>query len=182
MKEAIQLTQSIPQLKTVRRFTATMDDLAKTITFVVLIVLIIPFFVIFNQYLKLHQPLLLLGPVVVIIGLIIITLYRPKGYSLGPDGLQVERSIKGPVIPWHTIKSIMPVTSKDLGPGMRTWGSGGFLGYFGRFWYRAYGHLTMYATDRSKMLMITLSDDRKIIISPDDPSAFLSAFNEMKHK
>jgi hypothetical protein len=166
----------------VRRFPATLDDLAKTITFVVCIVLVIPFFVIFNQYRQLHQPLLLLGPAIVIIGLIITALYRPKEYLLDTSGLRIVRPAKTLIIPLHSINSIMPMTSKELGGGVRAFGSGGFLGYFGKFWYRSHGYVTLYATDRSKMLLITLTNDRKIIISPDDPSEFLAAFNEMKRK
>ena len=165
-----------------RRFSASMDDLAKTITFVVCIVLVVPFFVIFNQYRQSHQALMWLGPVVVVLALVTAALFRPKEYTLDSEGLNIVRPIKPIMIPLHSINSVMPVTSKELGFGIRTFGSGGFFGYFGKFYYRNHGTITLYATDRSKMLLITLTNDRKIIISPDDPSGFLTAFNDLKHK
>ena len=163
-----------------RRFTATIDSLSKTLTFVVFVVLVIPFITITSQYIRTHDTLLLLGPSVVIVVLFITLLYRPKEYLLDLEGLHIIRPVKQVNIPLHKIRSIMPVTTKELGFGLRAFGSGGFLGYFGIFFYRNYGWVTLYATDRSKLLLITLDNDRRIIISPDDTAGFMAAFNEMK--
>jgi hypothetical protein len=163
-----------------RRFTATMDSLAKTLTFVVLVILVIPFITIVSQYIRIHEPLLLLGPAIVALVLFITMLYRPKEYLLDAEGLHIIRPMNSVHIPLYKIRSIMPVTTKELGFGLRAFGSGGFLGYFGVFYYRNYGRVMLYATDRSKMLLITLDNDRRIIISPDDTDGFMAAFQEMK--
>ena len=164
-----------------RNFTASLDSLAKSITFTVCLVIVIPFFTIFMQYKKLNQPLLLLPPAVVALSLVIVALYRPNGYALSNDGLAVLRPA-GPVrYPLQVIRSIAPVATKDLGFGLRTFGVGGFLGYWGRYRYQHIGAATLFVTDRSKMLLVTLADNRRIIISPDDTAGFLQAFGEMKH-
>ena len=163
-----------------RNFTASLDSLAKSITFVVCLVIVIPFFTIFMQYKKLNQPLLLLPPAVVTVLLIIVALYRPKGFALSSEGIEVER-MAGPVrFPLQAIRSITPVDAKELGFGLRTFGVGGFLGYWGRYRYQHIGAATLFVTDRSKMLLMTLADDRKIIISPDDTAGFMQAFRELK--
>jgi len=157
-----------------------MDSLAKTLTFVVLVVLVIPFITIISQFARIHDMWLLLGPAVILIGIVVTLLYRPKEYQLDAEGLHIIRPVKPVRIPLYNIRSIMPVTTKELGYGLRAFGSGGFLGYFGVFYYRNYGRITLYATDRSKLLLITLDNDRKIIISPDDTEGFMAAFKEIK--
>jgi hypothetical protein len=161
-----------------RRFTATMDSLAKTLTFALLMVLVIPFYTIIRQYFKLDDIRMLIGPAVVTIGVILVVLYRPKGYALDKSVLRILRQA-GPLdIPLRSIRSIMPVTSKELGFGI--FGTGGFFGYFGPYIYQNHGKVAMYATDKSKMLLLTLDDERRIVISPDDPEGFMTAFRELK--
>lgn len=162
-----------------RRFTATMDGLAKSISFVVFIVILIPILTIVSVYSKHHDWRILIAPLIVFLVLGFTTFFRIRGYGLDAEGLHIFRPIGEVKYALHDIRSITSITSKELGFGVRTFGSGGFMGYFGRFFYRNYGHVTLYATDREKMLLITLADDKKIIISPDDTAAFMAAFQEL---
>jgi hypothetical protein len=161
------------------RFTATMDRQAKMISYLVLIVVLIPITTIVSLYFREHDLKLLIAPVVVILALGIAALYRVKGYELSSEGLHIVRPIGETKYPLHRIRSLTSVTSKDMGFGIRTFGSGGFLGYFGKFYYRKIGAATLYVTDVQKMLLITLDDDKKIVISPDDTAAFMAAFQEL---
>jgi hypothetical protein len=161
------------------RFPARLDSLSRTLSFVVVVALIIPFGSILTQYLKYHDPLLLIGPVIVVVALIVAALLRTTAYEINNAGILVIRPFRSVEIPFREIRSINSITSKELGFGLRAFGSGGFLGYFGRFYYRDHGWITLYATDRSKMLLITLHDDRKIIITPDDLEGFMKTFREM---
>ena len=159
-----------------------MDGLARTLTFVVCLVLVIPFFVIVSQYARFHDPKLFIGPAIVLVAIAVAALFRPKGFGLDAAGLHIFRPVRSLVFPLQDIRSVMPLTAKELGFGFRTFGSGGFLGYFGRFYYRAYGRVHVFATDRSKIILITLADDRKIIITPDDTQAFMAAFQDLMKK
>ena len=163
-----------------RRFTATLDGLAKTLTFVVAMTLVIPFFTIATQYSRTSDAKLLIAPVIIIAAMITSLLYRPREYTLDAAGIHVIRTASSVTIPLQRIRSLMPVTVKELGFGLRTFGVGGFMGYFGKYWYRSFGHITLYVTDRSKMLMITLDNEQKILISPDDTPGFMAAFHELK--
>jgi hypothetical protein len=163
-----------------KRFDATLDSLSRTLTFVLCVVMVIPFIAIARQAATSGDMRLLIAPVVVVIILGIVLLYRVKGYGLDAGSLTIFRPLKPPVIPLSSIRSIESVTQKDLGAGVRTFGNGGFMGYTGRFYYRNIGHANLYVTDRSKLLLITLNDDRKIIISPEDPPAFMKAFLEIR--
>lgn len=161
-----------------KHFSATLDGLSKTLSFIVFAVLIIPFVSIFSLYGKSHNPALFIAPAVVLLALFITLFFRVKSYELDTESLNIIRPASTVKYPLHRIRSIRAVTTKDLGFGIRTFGSGGFFGYFGKFYYRNIGHVTLYVTDRSKMLLITLDDDKKFMISPDDTAAFMSAFQE----
>ena len=162
-----------------RRFTATMDNLAKIITYVVLIIILFPITKVILIYTKDHDAKLLLTPLFVIFTLVVAALLHVKEYGLDAEGLHIFRPAGELKYPLHRFRSVASVTSKELGFGIRTFGSGGFLGYFGKFYYKKIGPATLYVTDREKMLLITLDDDRKIIISPDDTAAFMAAFQEL---
>lgn len=162
-----------------RRFTATMDHLAKIITYVVMIIILFPITKVIVLYTKEHDLKLLLVPLFVFVVLGVAALFRTKEYGLDAEGLHIYRPSGEVKFPLHRFRSIASVTSKELGFGVRTFGSGGFFGYFGKFYYKKIGAATLYVTDREKMLLITLDDDRKIIISPDDTAGFMAAFQEL---
>lgn len=161
------------------RFVAKMDNLSRMVTVAVLVVLIIPFITIGQQVAQSHSLLLLIVPIIIVIALGVTALLHPTAYSLDTEGLQVHRPLGSVTIPLSNIRSLEPVTMADLGFGLRTFGSGGFFGYFGKFWYKKIGHVTFYVTDRDKLILLKLADDRKIVISPDDREGFLAAFREM---
>ncbi|MBS1616665.1 MAG: PH domain-containing protein [Bacteroidetes bacterium] len=161
-----------------KHFSATLDGLAKTLSFIVFAILIIPFVSILSLYGKSHNPALFIGPAVVLLAMFITMLYRVKGYELDTESLNILRAASVVKYPLHRIRAIRTVTTKELGFGIRTFGSGGFFGYLGKFYYRNIGHVTLYVTDRSKMLLITLDNDKKFLISPDDTAAFMAAFQE----
>ncbi|MBS1643609.1 MAG: hypothetical protein JST36_01090 [Bacteroidetes bacterium] len=165
-----------------QKFTATMDGVAKTITYVLLFVLVIPFYTMVRLYTQSHDLLMLVVPIVVSLALILAYLYRPQAYGLDASSLHVFRSIKPLVIPLKSILEVKPITTKELGFGIRTFGVGGFFGYFGKFLYKKHGSIWLYVTDRSKMLLVTLRDESQIMISPDDTAGFLNALQEkMRH-
>lgn len=163
-----------------KRFDATLDSLSRTITFVLCMVMVIPFIAIVRLAFTTGDMRMLIAPGVILIVLGLLVLYRVKGYQLDHESLTVLRAVRPPVIPLNTIRSVEAVTAKELGAGVRTFGNGGFMGYTGRFYYKNIGHANLYVTDRSKQLLLTLVDDRKIIISPDDPPAFMKAFMELR--
>jgi hypothetical protein len=53
---------------------------------------------------------------------------------------------------------------------IRTFGVGGLFGYFGKFHTPGIGHSTFYATQRKNKILIVTSNDKKIVITPDDNS------------
>ncbi|RYD52848.1 MAG: hypothetical protein EOP52_01500 [Sphingobacteriales bacterium] len=155
-------------------FEAKLDDLSKILTYVLLAILVVPFILLVNEAAHGHPEVLIPFAVVFII-LGITTRFRIRRYQLTPDTLEIVQ-VKGiKSFPRASFQSATPVTTKDLGFGIRLFGSGGFLGYFGTFFYRNVGKVKVYATDRTKLILLRQTDGKQVMISPADPAAFLQA-------
>jgi len=68
----------------------------------------------------------------------------------------------------NEIKEIKVLEFHDLTGLVRTFGNGGLFGYYGKFYSRKQGKMTLYTTRRDNRIMIITKADKKIIISPDD--------------
>ncbi|MBM4024608.1 MAG: hypothetical protein FJ280_04275 [Planctomycetes bacterium] len=101
--------------------------------------------------------------------------FAPRGYLVGPDGIVVRRLGPPLVIPHRRIREVRPTDSGEIGFAWRVFGSGGFLGWFGRFRSRGLGEFRAYATNRQDLVLITKTNGRKIVISPHPLDAFLTA-------
>ena len=162
------------------RFVTKLDDLTRIITFTVFIMVGITFIFLIQKSFALHQPELIIAPALTLILLGVTALFRTTAYQLEGGTLSVLRPAGKKEFAVADVEELKLVTKEDLGFGLRTFGSGGFFGYFGRFVYKNAGKVTMYATDRSKMLLIRFRDEKQIIITPDDTRGFIDAFNQLK--
>jgi hypothetical protein len=105
----------------------------------------------------------------------------PKSYEIKENNVIINRPFKSVIINRTQIKSILKLESGKLTWSIRTFGVGGLFGYFGKFWNKEYGNMTWYATRRDKAIMIITTDNKKIIVTPDEPEKFISAFtNEIE--
>lgn len=98
-------------------------------------------------------------------------LYRPLSYVVNDQELVVNRPINNIRIPLHDITSVEVVNRQQLHQSIRTFGVGGLFGYYGKFYHRAFGPMTWYATRRDTGVMITTRDNRKILLTPDEPES-----------
>lgn len=165
------------------RFSATLDKNAKGITVLTCVVMIIPYVMLGKIFAATGNWTVLIPPVIVLTGLICCFLWRPKDYSLELQELQIHRIVGDLTFPVSEIERMEPIDTKEQGTGIRTFGSGGFFGYFGRFWYKKLRSISMYATDKSKLLLISFTGGRKpIIISPDDTEGFIKTFRNIRNQ
>ncbi len=104
-----------------------------------------------------------------------IAAFAPWSYAVRADGIVVNRLGPSVVIAYEDIQELRPIDSREIGFAWRTFGSGGFLGWFGRFYSRPLGGFRAYATNRRDLILITKTDGAKIVISPYPPDAFLEA-------
>ena len=101
--------------------------------------------------------------------------FAPKGYALQPDGrLGIER--RGGGIRWFDATRVAAGVRTDGASsfGLRLWGSGGFLGYYGLFWRRDVGRFRAYLTARRPTVAVQ-TQQGLVIVSPADPDGFRAA-------
>lgn len=98
--------------------------------------------------------------------------YRVTGYTLTAGELIIHRPISDVTYSLHTIESVRIVTKEQLKFTIRTFGVGGFWGYFGKFYNSVYGKMTWYVTRRDQMVLIK-TDNNIILLSPDDIDSFI---------
>ncbi|HVM18607.1 MAG TPA: PH domain-containing protein [Egibacteraceae bacterium] len=97
----------------------------------------------------------------------------PRGYRIEPSGqLRVLRRVFGSK--QLRVESAQRTATLLGAGGLRLAGSGGVFGWYGWFWRRETGRYRAYVTDRSR-LVACHGPDGLIIVSPEDPEAFIAA-------
>lgn len=162
-----------------KEFNAKMDKGTKILTAIVIVILLM----------SIVLPIVLTGitdkyeiliPIVVVLVVIFAYLVRPVKYLLQDSKLVVKKGIGSRIINLQDISEIRSVTKTDLNYGIRVFGAGDFFGYFGKFWYKNMGYVTAYVTNPEKMILITMMDDKKYLISPEEQLEFFDEINRLK--
>lgn len=109
----------------------------------------------------LMQPAIMLGAYV----------SAPTAYRITGREIVIQRPIGAIRIPFTEIQEIRRLGKEEIGGSIRTWGSDGFFGYYGRYRNSRLGSFRMYATDRSRLVLIR--GKKTYVISPDKPDTFV---------
>jgi hypothetical protein len=152
------------------KFTASLDTPTKLITTAVLLLPVV-------LVLFLDKGI---WPGAILLFLLLLTYgFAPQYYALSETELQVKRLFKTVRIPFAEIRSIklLPEAKKMRWTTIRTFGSGGFFGYFGKFWNSGLGSMTWYLRNFENVMLIETLAGTKILISPDNPE-MLSALKK----
>ncbi|MBN2129489.1 MAG: hypothetical protein JW741_08330 [Sedimentisphaerales bacterium] len=102
-------------------------------------------------------------------------LLAPLRYTASASAVLVKRLGPNVVIPMENIHQVRRLAKKDLGIGIRLFGSGGFLGGFGIFLCSRLGIVYAYVTDAARLVLIECVDGRKYLLSPETPEEFVEA-------
>jgi hypothetical protein len=155
-------------------FSASFDNLVKGITAFVFILFGVIGYLSWNSYRQsegefpLWVVLLMTSFFLLILG--ISWALHPTGYSLNPDRLTIHRPFSNIDYHLQEIEKIITPSNEDLRWTMRTFGNGGLFGIYGKFWNKKFGSMTWYATRKSNFILLELTNNRRIVITPDDLS------------
>jgi hypothetical protein len=105
-------------------------------------------------------------------------LLAPRGYSVEAGRLRIERLVAPIDIPLASIQSAARLEGEELAGSLRTIGSGGLFGYYGRFRNRSLGTYRMYATRGEDYVVVRA--DRPYVLTPDSPARFLDALERAR--
>jgi hypothetical protein len=99
----------------------------------------------------------------------------PAGYALAGGHLLVRRRLARPIeVPLSSVRGVALLPPEALRGAIRTFGSGGLFGHYGRFRSRALGAFRMYATRRRDLVAVRTADGL-LVLSPEPARAFVDA-------
>ena len=104
--------------------------------------------------------------------------FRPINYTLTKDKLIIHRLIIDIKIDRDRIKSVSLIEKDKIRFSFRRFGVGGLFGYFGLFINMKLGKMTWYATRRDRIVLVLIDDNKKIILTPNEPDKFVTGFNK----
>ena len=158
-------------------YKTSLDNLAKLVTIVVSIVFAV---IIVIQFSLINDEVQFVPIFTTILFLIIYFgtfFFRPVSYILTPDQLIIHRPLSNIKILQTDIKTVEHIDKNDLKWSIRIFGVGGLFGYWGKFRNKKMGTMTWYATRRNNVVLVTTIHQKKIILTPNEPEKFLTAFN-----
>lgn len=119
-------------------------------------------------------------PILIIITLLIFYFIlfglRPINYKLTNDKIIIHRIFRDVKIYRTQIGSIQFLDKEKLNGTTRTFAAGGIFGYYGEFFSNSLGKMTWYATRMDKAILISTIDNKKIILTPNEPEKFITDY------
>jgi hypothetical protein len=100
--------------------------------------------------------------------------FSPINYEVSAQNLTIHRLLIDVNIDRNQIKNVELLDKEQLAWVIRTFGVGGLFGYYGKFANSKLGSMTWYATRRDKTVLIETLDNKKIILTPDEPEKFVA--------
>lgn len=102
-----------------------------------------------------------------------------RGYEIGGVCLLVQR------LGWKTRIPLQSLTKVEWRPGpfgfaWRTCGNGGLFSFSGWYYQKPLGSFRALATRTSDGVILTFSDRKPIVVTPDDPARFVEAMKDAK--
>ena len=168
-----------PYMISIMTYKASMDNAAKGITAGVSVLFAV---IIIAQFSLIPQTGWII-PVCVTAGLVIIYIvlfgFKPAGYRITEKEITIRRLFGDVQIDRQQIKSITVIDREELRWSLRLFGVGGVFGYFGTFANRKIGKMTWYATRRNTPVLLITIENKKIILTPDDPVQFVAVFERL---
>ena len=104
--------------------------------------------------------------------------YAPTGYLVDDDRVAIRRRAGLKPIPFSTLRSARLMEAGELAESTWRWPAvGGLFGFYGRFETPALGRHQWYAS-RDQDLVLLQTAAGPIVLSPDDPQAFVREVNQ----
>ena len=121
----------------------------------------VPFAEVFGMWVAAVPPLVLL----------VSALFVVRGYQIAGDGLRIQRLLWPTYREWFGLQAAWqdPMAMKG---SLRLWGNGGLYAVTGFYRNRALGTYRAFVTDPKRAVVLRFAD-RVVVLSPEDPQAFL---------
>jgi Bacterial PH domain len=157
------------------KFTASLDGLAKGITISSIVIFI--FTIAFPYFIQKPSEMgieAILIPFLLIIIFFGIFIFRPISYSITDQEVIIHRTWRDVKINRNDIQSVEKLDENFSKNTLRTFGVGGTWGYFGKFTHSSSGSMDWYVTRRDKLVLLKITGNKNVVLSPDEVEEFLS--------
>ena len=124
------------------------------------------------------RGVILFGGLFALTAFVLGILLAPRGYAIDGGRLRIDRRLYPIEIPLDSIRTVEILPAEWLAGSMRTLGSGGFFGYYGRFRNQALGSYRMYATRGDGYVLVR--GDATYVLTPDSPERFIEALQSSR--
>lgn len=152
-----------------RIFNAGWDKLLKTVTFsVILITLIV---IAYSFHIPSFAGAAIRVPLCLILGAAF--LFAPKYYIIGEGKISIKRYLGKTSINISDVADIRAIDGSQLKYAIRTFGVGGFFGYYGLYWSKSLGSFKAYITDRNNCVLLQTRQGKRFVLSPDNRLEFV---------
>jgi hypothetical protein len=101
--------------------------------------------------------------------------FRPAGYVVTADEVIISRLLWNVHLKRAGFKQVAALPARDLSASIRLFGVGGLFGYYGKYTNTVLGRTSWYATRRDTPVLVETMDNKKYILTPNDPSRFVQA-------
>lgn len=164
-------------------FSASYDKTTKIITVLVSVLMLV---VLASMWISLKAagtwlPLLFMAAVS-FLAIIMPYGFSVKKYQLSNEELVICRPFGNKQFPLTTLASAVVIDPKLLRWSWRIFGSGGMFGYYGTFGNKQLGTMKWYMTRKDRVILITTVSNKKILLSPDDPDAFVKGYHQAQNQ
>jgi hypothetical protein len=121
------------------------------------------------------QPLILLFPVPFVLAFGAPYFFRPTGYAVTSSEIAVIRAIGRKRIPLEAVCEVLSPATSPPGFSIGLARVEGIHGTFGSHWNKTWGRYQVFVTNHLNKVELRLEDGSRVILSPDDPMAFIDA-------
>ncbi len=121
------------------------------------------------------KPLLLLFPVPFVLAFGAPYFFRPTGYAVTSTEIAVIRAIGRKRIPLEAVRELVSPPTSPPGCSIGLARVEGIHGTFGSYWNKTWGRYQVFITNHLNTVEIRLDGGSRVILSPDDPMAFIDA-------
>jgi hypothetical protein len=118
---------------------------------------------------------MVLLPLLVLVGAAFFVI---RGYTVSGQTLRIHR------LGWDSTLDLQQLRSATVDPeamrrSLRTFGNGGLFCFAGRFRSQKLGPYRAFATDPKRAVVLTFAD-RTVVVTPDDPAAFVAQLQAIR--
>ena len=121
------------------------------------------------------QPLILLFPVPFVLAFGAPYFFRPTGYAVTSSEIAIIRAIGQKRIPLEVVRELLNPATSPPGMSIGLARIEGIHGTFGSYWNKTWGRYQVFVTNHLNTVEVRLEDGSRVILSPDDPGAFVEA-------